>query len=370
MSSVHDGPWELWSTRTRRTTSHASHPPQRTALRHTARHRIAGDLRKNASTIILRVAATVSDGAKQSTSFEDLAIVLREYRAAPPSLKREASIDVAAVCKSLKENGVLRKWGAALEEANVNGGGLTRRPVGFADLRLVGIKSPEAIGRVSVRNDAAFLFSVVGTTSVAAVVLGQLPGDWGFFSSYLVGGISLVVLAIGSVSPGALQFAIDSFSKVFPDYRERVLRHEAAHFLVAHVLGVPVASYSLMLGHEHTDLAEAALEARLIESQLSAQEVDRLSVIAMAGATAEAMHFEEVMGQTADMSDLQRIMQRASTKLGSQQQQNQTRWASYQAAVLLRRYKGEYEALMKAMGDGASVEECVKALESDIPSQT
>ncbi len=109
---------------------------------------------------------------------------------------------------------------------------------------MVGISQPEKIATISVRNDAAFLFSVVGTTSIAAVVsvatqsrcwagrlgwadgwgpemragslywgcspqlrtgrcppavlvllpsstalqvLGQLPGDWGFFSSYLTG---------------------------------------------------------------------------------------------------------------------------------------------------------------------------------------
>jgi hypothetical protein len=43
------------------------------------------------------------------------------------------------------------------------------------------------------------------------VVLGQLPGDWGFFSSYLAGGVTLGVLAIGSINPGLLQFAIDRF---------------------------------------------------------------------------------------------------------------------------------------------------------------
>ena len=42
------------------------------------------------------------------------------------------------------------------------------------------------------------------------------------------------------------------------------MKHEAAHILAAHVLGVPVAGYSLMLGKEHTDLAEAALQQRLI----------------------------------------------------------------------------------------------------------
>jgi hypothetical protein len=40
----------------------------------------------------------------------------------------------------------------------------------------------------SIRNDAAFLAAVVGSTSVLAVIAGAvLPGDWGFFSSYLIG---------------------------------------------------------------------------------------------------------------------------------------------------------------------------------------
>lgn len=40
------------------------------------------------------------------------------------------------------------------------------------ELRMVGISNPEKIATISVRNDAAFLFAVVGTTSVAAVVSG------------------------------------------------------------------------------------------------------------------------------------------------------------------------------------------------------
>lgn len=44
-----------------------------------------------------------------------------------------------------------------------------------------------------------------GVCSVLAVILGQLPGDWGFFTSYLTGSIVLVVLAVGSTAPGLLQ---------------------------------------------------------------------------------------------------------------------------------------------------------------------
>ena len=226
--------------------------------------------------------------ATKEQLFADLSVALDNYKRAPPSVKQEVSADVMDACQKLSAAGGLPKWGAAAVELPA------RRSIGFGDLRMVGVKDPQAIAKVSVRNDAAFLMTVVGTSSVAAVVLGQLPGDWGFWGAYGSGGISIVVLAIGSVNPGILQVGIDFFSKVFPDYRERVLRHEAAHFLLAHLLGVPVAGYSLMLGTQHTDLAEAALQKRLIEQSLEDSQVDRLSIIAMAGATAEAMQFEEV----------------------------------------------------------------------------
>lgn len=38
------------------------------------------------------------------------------------------------------------------------------------------------------------------------------------------------------------------------------------------------------------------------------------------------MKFDDVIGQNADMFDLQRVMMRSSKKMTNQQQQNQTRW--------------------------------------------
>ena len=41
---------------------------------------------------------------------------------------------------------------------------------------------------------------------------------------------------------------IPLFSQVFPDYRDRVVRHEAAHFLAGYLVGVPVTGYGLDIG--------------------------------------------------------------------------------------------------------------------------
>lgn len=69
------------------------------------------------------------------------------------------------------------------------------------------------------------------------------------------------------------------------------------------------------------------------------------------------------MGQSADLFDLQRILLRSKSKLSDNMQQNLTRWAVWYAANLLKQYNTEFLALQEAMGRGASVAECVKAIE-------
>lgn len=314
--------------------------------------------RARRSIIVPVRAQTIAAAPSTQELYAELDAICDDYTRVPVALKQEVSAEVLTTMKKLRGAGALRKFGTAAADL------APRRNVLLGELRLVGVKAPEAVGKPSVRNDAAFLVTTVGSSSLAAVLCGALlPGDWGFFSSYLVGGVSLVVLAIGSVNPGILQFSIDQFSQVFPDYKERVLCHEAAHFLAGYLMAVPVASYSLTMGKEHTDFAEAKLQSRLIERKLEAGEVDVLSIVALAGATAEALQYEDVIGQTADLDDLQRILLRSAAPMNAAAQQNQTRWACYQAASLLRTYAAEHAALREAMQRGARVAECIRAIE-------
>jgi hypothetical protein len=375
---------------------------------------------RHARTVRVRAdsgAAPALSGSNESL-ISALSNAIAEVQQLPPSQRKdgatEASKTVKAALQALKsQNGVvlydsysgrtmrrnvrapgfanprcccatMRWWlhGCATQQADA----CVPSQVMAGELRQIGIKEPEVIGVPSVRNDAAFLAAVVGGSSVLALVLGQLPGDWGFFGMYLSGGISILVLAIGSTAPGLLQIPINAFSSLFPDFRDRVLRHEAAHFLIAYLLGVPIVDYSLDISSAHTDLLEYRLQRKLVGAQrLSDDEIDALAVIAMAGVAAEATVFPEVTGQTADLSalacsallavaltnaaafacevDLQRMLNRSASPLAANTQQNITRWAVWQAAVMLRANAKAYEELREAMSRRASVADCILAIE-------
>ena len=93
----------------------------------------------------------------------------------------------------------------------------------------------------------------------------------------------------------------------------------------------------------------------------------------MAGVAAEARwsgadgRDGSVVGQTADLFDLQRVLNRTrkdgKTPLTNAEQQNMTRWAVWTAARLLRDHAAEVEAVKAAMQRGAPLTELVRAIE-------
>ncbi|TVU16292.1 hypothetical protein EJB05_39846 [Eragrostis curvula] len=274
-----------------------------------------------------------------------------DLKALQSAIDKKSSDDVKQALDQLRELGWAKRWSSQPY--------VSRRTTSLRELTTLGIKNADNLAIPSVRNDAAFLFTVVGTTGFLAVLAGQLPGDWGFFVPYLIGSISLIVLAIGSTAPGLLQAGIGAFSTVFPDYQERISRHEAAHFL-----GLPILGYSLDIGKEHVNLLDERLQKLIYSGQLDQKELDRLAVVSMAGLAAEGLEYDKVVGQSADLFSLQRFINRSKPPLSKDQQQNLTRWAVLFAASLLKNNKAAHEALMSAMSQKASVLECIEAIEN------
>ncbi|THG12311.1 hypothetical protein TEA_001498 [Camellia sinensis var. sinensis] len=407
---------------------------------------------------VLLIASSTASSGVQFTTLES-------------AIAKKDSDAVKEALDQLSEVGWANKWSSQPY--------VSCRMTSLRELTTLGIKNAENLAIPSVRNDAAFLFTVVGTTGFLGVLAGQLPGDWGFFVPYLIESISLVVLAVGSIPPGLLQAAIGGFSSLFPDYQDRIARHEAAHFLdacaaldlefspksscccqiwtkskamtivnervvrveqvvvedgamaamveagcarllwpgfghgegeagvkkgderegvgimgrhllgsflkfdtpnslpllfsimhghrdlpyVAYLLGLPILGYSLDIGKEHVNLIDKKLEKLIYSGQLDAKELDRLAVVAVAGLAAEGLQYDKVVGQSADLFTLQRLINRSKPQLSKEQQQNLTRWAVLFAGSLLKNNKVIHESLMSAMSKKATVLECIEAIE-------
>ncbi|XP_047067887.1 uncharacterized protein LOC124675863 [Lolium rigidum] len=279
-----------------------------------------------------------------------------DLKALGAAIDKKDSEEAKQALDQLKELGWAKRWSSQPY--------MSRRTTSLRELTTLGIKNAENLAIPSVRNDAAFLVTVVGTTSFLAVIAGQLPGDWGFFVPYLIGSISLVVLGVGSISPGLLQVAIGSFSSAFPDYQERIARHEAAHFLISYLTGLPILGYSLDIGKEHVNLVDKQIEKLIYSGKLDQKELDRLAVITMAGLAAEGLEYDKVVGQSADLFSLQRFLNRTKPPLTKDQQQNLTRWAVLIAASLLKNNKAAHDALVSAMSQKATVLGCIEAIEN------
>ena len=317
--------------------------------------------------VIARRSRVVVARASPAASYDAIDDVLSKVRALPPSERAEAleraTTEVRDALRALADSGAVRVWNSAGEAP------MRRRNVLPNELKRLLRCAPEQIARPSDANDFNLIVAVTLSTSLLATVVGAtLPGDWGAFGAYLIGGISLAVLAVGSTAPGLLRVATDRLARVNPEYRRRIARHEAGHFLVGYALGVPVGSYDLGIDQSHVNFMESKLERKIFQgAKLSESEMLPLAVVSMSGAAAEAMEFDEVMGQSADLYDLQRILNRVEPKLSDASQQELTRWAVFQAASILKTNKSAWDTLTEKMLDGASVVECLKTIESTAP---
>jgi len=317
-----------------------------------------------------RLMATTRISTRRTTSpfvqspYQTLEQTLSKIKDLPPSERPEAlrmaEQPVKSLLNEMKENETISKWNSLgkIQSENVF-------PRAFTEVGLTDVDAK--IGTPNNDADFNFIVTVTVTTSLLAVIIGvTLPGDWGAFGSYLMGGVSLVVLAVGSTAPGLLKVGVDTVSRLNPEYMERIVKHEAAHFLIAYLSGIPVSSYSLGLMEMHVELLEAKIEKKLVGKAgvITTEEMEALAVVAMSGVAAEAKYFEKVAGQEADLFSLQKAMNKTEPKLGAQKEQSVTRWAVYKAARIITDNEKSYEQLCQAMKEGKSVAECVKAIES------
>ncbi len=191
------------------------------------------------------------------------------------------------------------------------------------------------------------------------------------------------VFNISPFIPAATTFAIlglatvDSFSwegkglTLFLDLftpseeRQRIIHHEAGHFLAAYCLGIPVTGYTLTAWETFRKGGEAGIGGVQFDFTLLSDEekvsknpliLERTFTVLMAGIAAEKIIYNNVEGGEEDKQNLRGIMRILGIRADLYQQKEN--WALLQAKNLLVRHQTAYEGLVKLMEKRASVEEC------------
>lgn len=181
---------------------------------------------------------------------------------------------------------------------------------------------------------------------------------------------------------------IDWLSGQNADYRQRIVHHEAGHFLAAYLLGIAVEGYTLSaweglkaglpgLGgvvvtgpleatpeSSPESSPEAATSSESPTELLPEQWLNRYCIVWMAGIAAEANVYGTVEGGDNDRAQLRRHWQKLQRPESAE---TQLRWALLQAQTLLKTHQGAYEALVSAMSQRLSVEDCCRQIEGHLP---
>ena len=168
------------------------------------------------------------------------------------------------------------------------------------------------------------------------------------------------------------------YQKLFPEYKQKIICHEAGHFLISYLLGIPIRGcvtnawdaqkYPEINGQAGTIFFDPKLADELAAQKVTRSSVDRMSIVLMAGIAAEALKFGKAEGGVVDEKALVSFLTSFSPPWNVMRIQGQARWAAMQAILLIREHQASYDALVKALEEGNGVGDAVLAIEQNLPS--
>ncbi|CAN1761263.1 hypothetical protein LINPERHAP1_LOCUS7849 [Linum perenne] len=266
-----------------------------------------------------------------------------------------------------KPNG-LRCFGAARQ--------VPQRLYTLDELKLNGIEAGSLLSPVD-----GTLGSIERYLQVAGVVGGVAAWNAFGFTSQQIFYLSLGLLFIWtldavSFNGGLGSLVLDTIGhNLSQKYHNRVIQHEAGHFLIAYLVGVLPKGYTLSSlealqkeGSLNVQAGTAFVDFEFVEEvnsgKVSATTLNRFSCIALAGVATEYILYGYSEGGLADISKLDMLLK----GLGFTQKKadSQVRWSVLNTILLLRCHGQARAKLADAMSMGKSVGSCIAVIEDNI----
>ncbi|KAI9084812.1 hypothetical protein K1719_033218 [Acacia pycnantha] len=274
-----------------------------------------------------------------------------------------------ALVKDLQgKPGGLRCFGAARQ--------VPQRLYTLDELRLNGIEAPSLLSPVD-----ATLGSIQRNLQIAAILGGLaawnaigLTPQQVFYAS--LGLLFLWTLDSVSFSGGLGNLLLDTVGHTFSQkYHNRVIQHEAGHFLIAYLVGILPKGYTLTSlealekeGSLNVQAGSAFVDFEFVEEvnagKISATALNRFSCIALAGVATEYLIYGIAEGGLDDIRKLDSLLK--SLGFTQKKADSQVRWSVLNTVLLLRRHEGARTKLAEAMSSGKSIGSCIEVIENFI----
>lgn len=211
--------------------------------------------------------------------------------------------------------------------------------------------------------------------TIFALVMSSLLGPLLHISPFIPAIAAFGILSVATIDTLSWQgqagtLVVDWFNQFSPQHQSRVVRHEAGHFLVAHLSDIPVTGYTLsaweafrqgLPGYGGVRFGSEEWNQAVEQGKISAQLLDRYCTVLMAGIAAETLEYGDAEGGGDDRQKL-RFLWSQLRRPGTEAEQKQ-KWAALQAKNLIQTHKPAYDALVAAMEQRASVSACCQAID-------
>uniref|UniRef100_A0ACD5ZIA2 Uncharacterized protein n=1 Tax=Avena sativa TaxID=4498 RepID=A0ACD5ZIA2_AVESA len=247
------------------------------------------------------------------------------------------------------------------------------------ELKLNGIDtssflSPEDRTLGSIERNLQIAALLGGLSVSAAFELSQLQALFLFVGLLFVWSVDLIYL-----NGGARNLVLDTLGhSLSQKYHNRVIEHEAGHFLIAYLLGVLPKEYTITSldtlkkkGSLNVQAGTAFVDFEFVEEinsgKLSAKMLNKFSCIALAGVATEYLLYGYAEGGLADVNKLDGLFK--SLGFTQNKADSQVRWAVLNTILLLRRHENARSKLAEAMSSGISVGSCIQVIEESINTE-
>ena len=179
-----------------------------------------------------------------------------------------------------------------------------------------------------------------------------------------------------SPSAAASRLALDTAAqKTSPAYVSRLRLHEAAHFLVAYLMGILPKGYTLssldafekygaLNVQAGCAFCDGEFQREVRRGKIGSASLGRFSCVALAGIGMEYVAYGYAEGGVSDVRQLDGMLR--ALAFSQKKSDSEVRWAVLNVITILRRHESVVRALADAMARGATVGACVRLIEEKL----